>query len=232
MTEISSLEKAEQARLSRRRFVGIAGALAGAGLLASATGCKKEEEDPGLGLGAGDVLYLNTFYLVKQVEADFYTRVSANIAVKQFGGLSAAEQAFFQRMRNHEIAHRELLKNLLGSSALAPLEFDFSKIEFGKRTSLIDTAIILEDLGVSAFNGSIHKFSTSTNGREYALVAAKMASVEARHAATVRNMKASGTFAGDDVITYQALDIEHSVSQVVNVIQQFVKTKINSSMLP
>jgi len=232
MTEISTLEKAEQTRLSRRRFVGIAGALAGAGLMASATGCKKEEEDPGLGLGSGDVLYLNTFYLVKQVEADFYTRVSANIAVKQFGGLAPAEQSYFQRIRNHEIAHREFLKNLLGSSALAPLEFDFSKVEFGKRTSLIDTAITLEDLGVSAFNGVGHKFSTSSTGKDYALAAAKMASVEARHAATVRNLKQSGTFAGEDVIDYQGLDTEHTVAHVVSVIQQFVKTKINSTMLP
>ncbi len=232
MTEISTLEQAAQARLSRRRFVGIAGALAGAGLIAGAVGCKPSEDDPGLSLGGSDIGYMNCFYLVKQLEADFYTRVGANIASRMFGGLSAAEQTFFLRIRNHEIAHREFLKNLLGSSALAPLEFDYSSIDFTKRTSLVDTAITLEDLGVSAFNGVGHKFTTTSTGKDYAAVAAKMASVEARHAAVVRNIRQSGSFAGDDTTDWNGMDLARTPAQVLSIAQTFIKTKINTNTLP
>ncbi len=228
MTEISTLEQAAKARLSRRRFVGIAGALAGAGLIAGATGCTKEEEDPGLNLGAGDTGRLNTFFTLKQLSADFYTRVAANAASGQFGGLSALEREYFQSIRNHEIAHRELLKNLLQGGEREELEFDYSSIDFAKRTSLIDTAIMLEDLSVGMFNGLGHAFSTTTSGSDYFLVAAKMASVDARHAATVRNFKQSGSFAGTDTTNGDGLDTSvRNYMDVIYAIQPFIKKKIN-----
>lgn len=232
MTEISTLEQAAQARLSRRRFFGIAGALAGAGLIAGATGCKPDEEDPGLSLGGGDIGSLNCLYLLKQLEAEYYVRVAANISAGRFGSLSANEQTYFMRIRSHEVAHREILKSILGPSALAPLDFDFSSVDFNKRTSLIDTAIMLEDLGVGAFNGLGHKFTTSTDGKMYTMLVAKMASVEARHAAVVRNMKQSGSFSGDDTTDYRGLDLVRTSAQVVSAVQPYTTTKINTITLP
>lgn len=232
MTEISTLEQAEQSRLSRRRFVGLAGALAGAGLLIGATGCTPEPEEPGLTLGSNDNANLNAIYMVKQLQAEFYTRVGVNITGGSFGGLSAAERTYFLRIRNHKIAHREFLKNLLGSnSALTELEFDFTSIEFSKRTSLIDTAITLEDLGVGTFNGFGHKFATSGAGPELMMACAKMASVEARHAAVVRTMKQYGNFAADDTTDWRGLDLVYNFSQILGIAQPFIKTKINPNQL-
>ena len=230
MTEISTLEQAAKARLSRRRFVGIAGTLVGAGLIAGATGCTKDEEDPGLNLGSGDVGRLNTFYLYKQLSADFYTRVAANVATSQFGGLSAIEQQYFQDIRNHEVAHRELLKNLLQGGEREELKFNYSSIDFAKRTSLIDTAIMLEDLAVGMFNGLGNAFTTTSTGKDYFLVSAKMASVDARHAAVVRNFKQSGSFAGEDTTDWNGLDVSvRNQADVLYVIQPFIETKINAT---
>ncbi|MEO6833527.1 MAG: ferritin-like domain-containing protein [Chitinophagaceae bacterium] len=224
MTETSTLEKAAAANVSRRRFFGIAGMMAGAGLLVSATGCKKSD-DPGLDVGGGDNGILNYAYILEQLEAAFYIQVVAT----PYDGMSVQELGIFTQIRDHEIAHREFFKNLLANAALAAIEVDFSKIFFKKRTSVLDTAISFEDLGVSAYNGVGHLIKNV----DYLSAASKIVSVEARHAATLRDIKASGTFAAQDVInSVTGLDTQRSPQEVLAIAQQFIKTKLNSLNLP
>ncbi len=63
------------------------------------------------------------------------------------------------------------------------------------------------------------------------MACAKMASVEARHAAVVRTMKQFGNFAGDDTTDWRGLDLAYSFSQILGIAQPFLKTKINPNQL-
>lgn len=224
MTEISTLERAAAANVSRRRFFGIAGMAAGAGLILSATSCKKSD-DPGLDVGGGDNGILNYAYILEQLEAAFYIQVVDT----PFEGMTDQELLIFTEIRDHEIAHREFLKNVLAGAALAPIEVDFSKIFFSKRTSVLDTAISFEDLGVSAYNGAGHLLKNV----DYLSAAGKIVSVEARHAATLRDMKLSGFFAAQDVVnSVTGLDTKRTPQEVLAIAQPFIKTKLNSLNLP
>ena len=137
--------------LSRRKFLGFAGAATGIALLAA---CKKNDENNGTNLGSGDIGILNYAYALEQLEAAFYIQVIST----PYSGISAEETIFLKDIRDHEIAHREFFKNALGGSAIPGLEVDFSSINFGSRASVLGTAMAFEDLGVSAYDGAGYLF--------------------------------------------------------------------------
>jgi len=225
MNETPTLEKAASSGLSRRRFFGIAGALAGASLLTGVSSCKKDEEDPGTDLGSSDTGIFNYAYMLEQIEAAFYTQVIA----KPYVGISVLELAYFTDIRDHEIAHREFIKNLLGGAAIPTLTMDFSSVNFQSRTSVLDTAIMLEDLGVSAYNGAAQFISNPL----YLELAGKISSVEARHAAALRDIKINGTFADDSAVhDASGLDLVRIPSEVLPIAQTFIKEKLNAANLP
>ena len=225
MIETSTLEKAAHAGLSRRRFFGLAGALAGSGIIAGVASCNKTEEDPGINLGGGDIGVLNYAYALEQLEAAFYIQV---VAVP-YVSISGRELEYLTDIRNHEIAHREFFKNALGTNAIPPLEFDFSKIDFQKRTSVLDTAIAFEDLGVSAYNGAGQLLASA----DFLTIAGKIVSVEARHAAALRDIKQSGSFADDSVVNkFTGLDLVALPSDVLPIAAAYIKTKLNATNLP
>ncbi len=170
---------------------------------------------PGMGSGGGsaaasldlsnDVGILNYAYALEQLEAAFYTSV---VASAMFGSLTAEQQEVMADLRNHEVIHREFLKAALGANAIGSLAFNQTAVA----TTLTSAAVILknaeafEDLGVSAYNGA-GKYLKDAG---YLTLAGKIVSVEARHAAAIRDMRdtlgvtggtAAGTrFAGDDVV--------------------------------
>ncbi len=222
MTEISTLEKAAGAGVSRRRFFGIAGALAGAGLIAGMAGCTKEEEDPGINLGGGDTGVLNYLYAMEQLGTAFYTRVLQPF----FISANTIEKTYLTDIYNHELAHREFLKNMIGGAAIAPLEFDFSSIDFAKRTEVIDTAIELADLAVSAYNGVASLLSSPDN----LTLHAKIVSVEARHAAALRDIKQRGSFASASAVNpANGLDLVRLPGEVLSIASKYIRTKLNAT---
>src|SRR3546814_19996030 len=101
-------------------------------------------------------------------------------------------------MRDHKIAHRNLLKAALRQGAIPELEFDFSAINFSSRDSVLGTAKALEDTGVSAYNGAGAYITT----KDYLILAGKIVSVEARHPAAIRYLLNPGlaAFACADVV--------------------------------
>ena len=214
-------------QLSRRRFLGYAGAATG--LVAVATGCKKEdavsnstEED--VNLGAGDPGILNYAYALEQLEAAFYTQVIAS----QYSGISSSETSLLTDIRDHEVAHREFFKKALAGDAIANLEFDFSSIDFGSRTSVLETAKAFEDLGVSAYNGAGRLIESG----DYLTLAGKIVSVEARHAAYIRELLMEGSFADDSIIDMNGLDLTRKPAEVLEIAKKYIKTTINASNLP
>ena len=107
-------------------------------------------------------------------------------------------------LEKHERAHREFFKAALGNMAIANLEVDFSSIDFNSRTSVLNAAKTFEDLGVAAYNGA-GQFLESA---DLLLIAGKIVSVEARHAAAIRDLinPGSADFAGDDIIDAKGLE--------------------------
>jgi len=213
-------------KVHRRSFLQFAGAGA-AGIALVAAGCKKDKNnglDSGVDLGSGDVGILNYAYALEQLEAAFYVQV----ALTPYSGITALESSYLTDIRDHEVAHREFFKNALGASAIKGLEVNFSTIDFSSRASVLGTAKAFEDLGVSAYNGA----GTLLKSADYLLLAGKIVSVEARHAALIRDLLANGSFANSEVIDMNGLDKSRTPIQVLTIAKDFIKTKINASNLP
>lgn len=212
-------------RLSRRKFLNYA--TASTGLVLIAAGCEKDDAvlpDSGVDLGSGDVGILNYAYALEQLEAAFYLQVIAT----PYANMSAREKELLTDIRNHEIAHREFFKTALGGSAIQALEVDFSKINFSSRDSVLATAKAFEDLGVAAYNGA----GGLIKDAGYLTLAGKIVSVEARHAALIRDLISNGTFVGSDIIDANGLEMSKTPPMVLTIASAFIKTKINASNLP
>ena len=221
--ELLEVAEAKIKNVSRRNFLGYIGGASA--LLFTAAACKKDDmpaTNNGVDLGSGDVGILNYAYALEQIEAAFYTKVFES----PYSGITASESALLGDIRDHEVAHREFFKAALATGAIPALELDFSTINFGSRDSVLGTAKAFEDLGVSAYNGA-GKLITSA---DYLLLAGKIVSVEARHAAYIRDLIMPGTFA--DGLDVNGLEISRSPSEVFAIAGTYVKTKLNISNLP
>ncbi len=212
------------AQLSRRKFLGYAGAATG--LMAGLAACKKDPvtSNTGVDLLSGDFGILNYAYALEQLEAAFYIKVVSS----PYSGITADETARLTEIRDHEIAHREFFKNALGAKAIVALEVDFSTINFTSRDSVLGTAKAFEDLGVSAYNGAGRLITEPA----YLVLAGKIVSVEARHAAYIRDLISNGSFADNTVIDANGLDKSRKPSEVLAIAGTYIKTKINASNLP
>src|SRR5690606_29688236 len=112
--------------------------------------------------------------------------------------------------------------------AIANLEFNFSSINFSSRESVLATAKAFEDLGVSAYNGA----GWLIKEEAYLVLAGKIVSVEARHAALVRDLIDNGTFANSEVVDDNGLDIAYSPTKVLETAASFINSKIDVRDLP
>lgn len=226
-TDEQQLEKKPDDFLSsqvhRRAFLKYAGAGA-AGVALVAAGCSKDHDFEGVYFGSDDIAILNYAYALEQLEAAFYTQVIAS----PFTGITATELSYLTDIRDHEIAHREFFKAALAGNAITSLEVDFSTINFSSRDSVLATAKAFEDLGVSAYNGAGFLIKSPT----YLTLAGKIVSVEARHAAAIRDLISNGTFADSTVISGQGLDTSRSPTQVLAIAKTYIKTQLNVSDLP
>lgn len=216
-------------KLNRRTFLRYAGA--GAAITAlTITGCKEDvlplpdPDNEGVYFGSGDIAILNYAYALEQLEAAFYTKV----AESPYSGISTLESQYLTEIRDHEIAHREFFKAAIGDNRIKELELDFSSINFGSRDSVLATAKAFEDLGVSAYNGAGRLIKDVA----YLALAGKIVSVEARHAALVRDLISNGSFADESVIDNNGLDTSRSPGQVLSIASMYIKTPVNVKDLP
>ncbi len=176
-------------------------------------------------LGSGDTAVLNYAYALEQLQAAFYAEASTSA----YTGISADEREILSDIRDHEQQHRQFLASLLADQAIADLEIDLSRVDFTDRTSVLTSARQLEDLTVSAYNGATHLLSKA----EYVLAFANIASVEARHAATIRNLirPLSVAFAGSDIVDSSGLDVAASPSKVLTEADSYFKSPISADGL-
>ena len=140
------------------------GALAGAPRVVSAQG------------GNADVRALNLALLVEYAESEFYSRALAA------GALKGEVLNFAEQVSAQESEHLAFLKKALGSKADPKPTFDFGdRVE--SQDKFAATAAELEDLAVATYNGQATNISRATLAQ-----AAKIVSVEARHAAWIRSI--------------------------------------------
>ncbi len=134
---------------------------------------------PGIGNAQSanqDVEILNFALLLEYLEAEFYTQASRG------GALRGEAREFSRVVGGHERAHVAFLRKALGAKAIAKPTFDF-KGTTEKQDLFLATARVLEDTGVAAYNGQGPRLTKATLAP-----AASIVSVEARHAAWVRDI--------------------------------------------
>ena len=178
--------------------------------------------------GSGDVGILNYAYALEQLEAAFYTAV---LAGGYYDTAAENEKQILADLQQHEVNHREFFRAAIPAEARIPdLSVDFSVVDFNRRESVLGTAKVFEDLGVSAYNGA-GQFIQSA---DYLLLAGKIVSVEARHASAIRDLlnPKSADFAGDDLIGPTGLEITRSFADVLTAAGPFITTEIDASGLP
>jgi hypothetical protein len=185
-----------------------------------------------------DTGILNYAYALEQLEAAFYTAVVGSVA---FGGMTAEQKEVFQDLQNHEVAHREFLKAVLAGNAIPALALNDTTVTsaIANTDTILKNAEAFEDLGVSAYNGAGKYLQDGNN----LLFAGKIVSVEARHAAAIRDLRegkslagtpANTRFAGDDVVNAQGLDVKLEPSAVLAKVAatNFVTTSISIGSQP
>ncbi len=209
---------------SRKKFLFNAGRFSLLSVVAVTAACKKSSSNGGLDLGSGDIGILNYAYALEQLEAAFYIKVMAS----PYSSMPAAEASYLTDIRDHEVAHREFFKAALGSNAISALEVNFSTIDFTSRTSVLATAKAFEDLGVTAYNGAGQLLQSA----DYLLLAGKIVSVEARHAALIRDLISPGSFADNTALDANASDMARSPADVLAIAGAYITTKIDASHLP
>ncbi|CAN5831515.1 hypothetical protein BH23GEM9_BH23GEM9_30170 [soil metagenome] len=195
-----------------------------------------------LNLGT-DTGILNYAFALEQLEAGFYTAV---LGSPIFAAMTAEQQEIFTDLRDHEVIHREFLRLVLGSDRIGDLALNQTAVTnaLSSIANVLRTTEAFEDLGVSAYNGAGKYLTNAAN----LLVAGKIVSVEARHAAAIRDLRESmgvsagtpaGTrFAGDDVVipsgAAAGLDVKLEPAAVLQRVAAtgFVTTQISLGTAP
>jgi hypothetical protein len=211
---------------TRRRFLGLLGVAGSVVFLPSVfTACDDNSSitspDPALyklDLST-DIGILNYAYALEQLEAAFYTTALGSAG---YAALSADEKEVLSDLQKHEVIHREFLKQALSNAAIPTIDFNTTTVGTltAGRDVLLKTSQQLEDTGVSAYNGA-GKYLTDKNNL---LLAGKIVSVEARHAAAIRDIRdtTGRLFAGNDVVAnsgpYAGLDVKAEPTTVLTAV--------------
>jgi hypothetical protein len=124
-----------------------------------------------------DAQILNFALLLEYVQSAFYAEALER------ANLQGELQVFARTVGSHENTHKAFILKALGSAARKS-----PKLDFGDDTANPEnfglTALKLEDLGVAAYNSQAPNLTKATLA-----AAAKIVSVEARHAAWIRDVR-------------------------------------------
>ena len=207
---------------TRREFLRLLGMGGSVVLLPSVfAACDDDDDDDPTGPGpvdnvtlnlSNDTGILNFAFALEQLEAAFYTAVVGSAA---FNGMAADPKEVLGDIRLVEVVHAEFYRRLLGTNGIGQLKVDQAAVNatLASAATILQTAEMIEDTGVAAYNGA-GKYLTDPNNLT---VAGKIVSVEARHAAAIRDVRAAlgvggatanVRFAGDDIVNAQGLDVK------------------------
>lgn len=128
-------------------------------------------------LPKGDKAILNYALTLEYLESAFYDEAN------QKANLTGEYMRFGKLVASHEATHVTTLKKVLGSDAVKKPNFDFKGTTSSQGT-FAQTAIVLEDTGVKAYQGQAPNIKTPAILK----AAISIHPVEARHAAWIRNI--------------------------------------------
>ena len=165
-----------RADLLKRGAIG-GGALFGAASLLGAIPGAAFASSKGSGRASSDVDILNFALTLEYLESAFY----AEALMK--GALKGPTAAFAKVVAKDEAQHVAFLTTALGAKAVARPTFDF-KGATAAMGAFQKTAMALEDTGVAAYAGAAPMISN----KKTLSAALSVHSVEARHAAWIRNI--------------------------------------------
>ena len=191
--------------LGRRTFLRVSAASAATVALVATTGCSTETPEPvevdpyKLTLPAGDQGLFYYGYLLALALSTTYEK----IVVSPPTDFSALERAVISDMRDHQVAYRELLRYYIGNttnSAMFPSDFVFNTASFTLTTRAGALAAVqqLADLAAAAYPVFL-PLLTSASAYQRSLLL-KAVSVQARHAAAIRDLRTPGSFADSTVV--------------------------------
>lgn len=150
--------------------------LLGAAALGGATIMGAPRMTTAASLPQDDVRALNVLLLVEYTQVAFYTE-----ALRR-GALGSGLLRYARQVASQEAEHLRFLKRLLTRKADPKPDFDFGEAT-GRPDTFVVAATKIEDLAVGAYNGAGSNVSP-----EVLAEAAKIVSVEARHAAWIRSI--------------------------------------------
>ena len=189
--------------LARRGFLRVSAASAATVALVAATGCSTTTPTPvlpdpyQLPLPIEDQGILYYAHLLALAQATVYQKVMDTPPAD----LTTPERAIFASMRDHAVIHRELFKyaiNPAAGSIIFPADFAFKLTSFTltTRAGVLAAAQQLADLATAAYPVVLPLAA----GVQLRALLLKVASVVARHSATLHDLIAPGSFASDDVV--------------------------------
>ncbi len=190
--------------------------------------CRREADQPlpdgRINLGSGDTGALNFAYAMEQIETAFFKQLSNSF----YTGIKASEQVMLLEIQGHDQAHASLLQAALGPDAIGKLNMDFSGIDFSNRDGALSAARSIKDLMVSAYNGLAVYFSDATRLG----FIGKIASVEARHAAMIRELLQPLSFADTSILNpISRIDEARSPQDVLTLAHPYIRETLNADQL-
>jgi hypothetical protein len=161
---------------SRRLFL-CRGALAGtAALTGGVLGARRADAAGPAPSAQLDQKIFNFALLLEYLQAAFYVD-----AVKR-GALRGEVREFAETVGGHEREHVAYLRKALGAHARPRPSFEFGDATHSQR-AFLDAAVLLENIGVAAYNGQGANLTKSALS-----AAAQIVSVEGRHAAWISDL--------------------------------------------
>lgn len=179
----------ESDRRTFLRWAGLVGV--GAGLVLGGTvvgtAAFAQSPTPGADSGSGDVGILNYALTLEYLEAEFYTQ-----GIKA-GLLSGRELDLVAPIEAHEQEHVKAVMatvTKLGGTPVAKPTINFPVGTFASRDKFLMTASMLEELGVSAYQGQVPLIQSG----DVLGAGASIAGVESRHAAILAQLIGGNPF--------------------------------------
>lgn len=204
MSDHNLLPAWREQSLGRRVFLRVSAASAATVALVAA-GCTTDPPEPVkvdpflLTLPPSDSGLFFFLYLLAIARTTVYQKV-ADAPPADF---TATDRAVFTDLRDHAVINRELLRRIIdptGAAVLLPTDFAFSlaSLTLTTRAGALAAAQQFADLAAAAHPTVLPLLSSAALLPRALLL--KMSSVQARHAATLRDLRTPGSFAADDAV--------------------------------